>query len=105
MTDASKGVRSPNHRLAFELRAESDVPTFDVEFDDVPVMRACRLGLVLAEHDLSGLTLGTVSDVDAIQDGYRLVGSETRIRHRGIQLRKCTVWALVWSRHPWHRIM
>ncbi len=79
MTDASKGVRSPNHRLAFELRAESDVPTFDVEFDDVRVMRGCRLGLVFAEHDLSGLTLGTVSDVGSIEDGYRLVGSETLI--------------------------
>jgi hypothetical protein len=79
VTDASKGVRSPNHRLAFELRAESDVPTFDVEFDDVAVLRGCRLGLVLAKHDLSSLTLGTVSDVDSIEDGYRLVGSETLI--------------------------
>lgn len=61
-------VRSPSDRLVFEMRD-----------DEVPVMRACRLGLEFTHHDLLTLGSSNASDVEVARDSYRLVGSDTPI--------------------------
>ncbi len=72
-------VRSPSDRLGFELHVAGGDPVFAVTLDDVIVLQNGRLGLVFAEHDLSALTLERGSDIEVLEDGYQLVGSETLI--------------------------
>ncbi len=79
MTERPTEVRSPSDRLALQLDIARGDPVFDVIFDDVAVMRGCRIGLAFAERDLSSLNLDEADDIEVFEDSYRMVGSETVI--------------------------